>query len=173
MQNLLSPDSMFMRAMSRIGDLLILNFIFLLTSIPVITIGAAGTALYTVCFRFETEREAGVIRSYFRAFKDNWKQATAIWLILVLCGGTACFNAYLFYSMSGMFRYAALLFPILFALVVFAGCYAFPLLSQFDNSVMQTLKNALALSLGFLPRSILITAVDVTPDLKYAKRIRG
>lgn len=163
MQALFSPDSMFMRAMSRVGDLLLLNILFLLTSVPIITIGAAGTALYTVCFRFETERETGVFRSYFRAFRDNFRQATGIWLILVLCGATAFCNAYLFYAMGGPLRYAALIFPLLFALVLLAGSYALPLLSQFDNGVLATLKNALALGLGYLPRSILITAVNIFP----------
>lgn len=163
MQALFSPDSRFMRAMSRIGDLLILNFFFLLTCIPVITIGAASTALYTVCFRFDTERETGVIRSYFAAFRDNWKQATVLWLILLVCGGSACFNAYLFCCMSGILHYAFVPFLILFALVLLIGSYVFPLLSQFDNSTLSTLKNGLALSLGYLPRSVLITALNIFP----------
>lgn len=163
MKALFSPDSRFMRAMSRIGDLLLLNFFYLLTCVPVITIGAASTALYTVCFRFETEREAGVIRSYFQAFRDNWKQATVLWLILLLCGGSACFNAYTFFCMTGIIRYAFILFLILFALVLLSGSYIFPLLSRFDNHTLSTLKNALALSLGHLPRSILITALNIVP----------
>lgn len=163
MQALFSPDSRFMRAMSRIGDLLLLNFFFLLTCVPVITIGAASTALYTVCFRFETDREAGVIRSYFRAFRDNWKQSTLLWLFLLLCGGSACFNAYIFCCMSGVIHYAFIPFLILFALVLLIGSYTFPLLSQFDNNTLSTLKNALALSLGYLPRSVLITALNIFP----------
>lgn len=153
--------------MSRIGDLLLLNFFFLLTCVPIITIGAASTALYTVCFRFETDREAGVIRSYFHAFRDNWKQATVLWLILLLCGASACFNAYIFYCMSGIICYAFIPFLILFALVLLVGSYAFPLLSQFDNNTLSTLKNALALSLGHLPRSVLITALNIFPFLLF------
>lgn len=167
MQALFSPDSKFMRAMSRIGDLLLLNFFFLLTCVPIVTIGAASTALYTVCFRFETDREAGVIRSYFHAFWDNWKQATVLWLILLLCGSCACFNAYLFYCMPGIIRYAFIPFLILFALVLLIGSYAFPLISQFDNSILSTMKNALALSLGYLPRSILITALNIFPFVLF------
>ena len=140
MEKLFSPDSVFMRAMSRIGDLLILNFLFLLTSIPVVTIGAGATALYTVTFRFDTDNEAGIVGSYFRAFRANWKQATAIWLILLVCGGSAGLNAFLFYSMSGVFRYLAVLFVLLLALLLLTAGYTFPLLSQFDNRVMTTLK---------------------------------
>ena len=84
MQNLFSPDSVFMRAMSRIGDLMLLNLLFLLTCVPIVTVGAAVTAMYSVTFRFDTDSEASVIRSYFRAFRADWKQSTAIWLIILL-----------------------------------------------------------------------------------------
>lgn len=167
MEKLFSPDSVFMRAMSRIGDLLLLNFFFLLTCIPVITIGAAATALYTVSFRFDTEKEAGITRSYWEAFRANWKQATAVWLLLLLCGSSACFNVFLFYSMSGAFRYAAILFALLLALALLTAGYAFPLLSQFDNQIMITLKNAFALSLGYLPRSILIALLNLLPFIVF------
>lgn len=163
MHALFSPDSKFMEAMSRIGDLLLLNFFFLLSCVPIVTAGAACTALYTVCFRFGTDRERGVVRSYFRAFRDNWKQATALWLILLACGCAACLNAYLFFCLPGVIRYAFILFLILFALVLLMGSWVFPLLSQFQNGSLATLKNALILSLGCLPRTILITALNIFP----------
>lgn len=167
MQKLFSPDSLFMRAMSRIGDLMLLNFCFLLTSIPIVTIGAAATALYTVTFRFDTEKEAGAVSSYFKAFRANWKQATAVWLLLLLCGGSACANVFLFFSMSGVFRCAAIVFALLSALALLTAGYAFPLLSQFDNRVAVTLKNAFALSLGYLPRSVLIALLNLLPLIVF------
>lgn len=163
MQTLFSPDSKFVQAMSRIGDLLLLNVLFLFTCVPIFTIGAACTAMYTVCFRFGSDRERGVIRSYFRAFKENFKQSTVLWLIILLCGVTAGFNTCLFYAMSGALRYAFVLFAILFVLVLLIGAYVFPLLSQFDNDNRSTLKNALILSLGYLPRSVVIAALNVFP----------
>lgn len=163
MEALFSPDSKFMKIMSRIGDLLLLNVYFLATCVPVFTIGAASTALYSVCFRFDTNREEGVTKSYFRAFRENFRQSTILWLILLLCGTTACVNTYLFYRMPSVLHYAFLLFAILFVLVLLICGYTFPLLSQFDNNNRSTLKNALILSLGFLPRSILIAALNVFP----------
>ena len=69
MTKFFSLDSPFMRAMSRIADLMILNFLFILTSIPIFTIGAGLTALYTVCFRLGTDDEGSTAKDYFRAFK--------------------------------------------------------------------------------------------------------
>lgn len=167
MQNLFSPDSVFMRVMSRIGDLLLLNLLFLLTCIPLITVGAAVTAMYSVTFRFDTDSEASVIRSYLRAFRADWKQSTVIWLVVLLCGGSSCFNMLLFSRLPGIFSFASVLFALLLVLVLLTAGFVFPLLSQFDNPVMVTLKNAFALSLGFLPRAVLIAVVNLLPLIVF------
>ena len=64
-----------MTAMSRAADLMLLNLFFLFTSIPIVTIGPSAAALYTVVFRMGTRREQGTVRAYFRAFRDNFRQA--------------------------------------------------------------------------------------------------
>ena len=163
MHALFSPDSRFMRIMSRAADLILLNLCYLLTCVPLFTIGSASAALYTVCFRFGTDEEKGVIRSYFLAFRENFKRGTGVWLIVLLCGGAALVNAWVFYAMPGGLRFLSVLFAILLVLALLIFGYAFPLLSQFDDGVWPTLRNALILSLGYLPRSLLITAVNVFP----------
>lgn len=163
MHAIFSPDSRFMRTMSRAADLILLNLCYLLTCIPIFTIGAASAALYTVCFRFGTEEERGVIKSYFRAFRENLKRGTGLWLIVLLCGATALINAWVFYAMPGGVRWLSILFAILFVLALLLFGYAFPLLSQFDDGVWPTLRNALILGLGYLPRSLLIAAFNVFP----------
>lgn len=163
MNKLFSPDSRFMQAMTRACDLLILNFLFLLCSVPIITLGASVAAMYTVCFRFDTEREHGVIRDFFRAFRENFKQATALWLILLLCGGSALVNIFLFQALAGPLRYFYILFSILLVIALFTGSYAFPLLCRFNNNVPSTIKNAFFLSIGFFPRSILLAVINAFP----------
>lgn len=163
-----APDSPFMRTMSRLFDLMVLNFIFLISCIPVFTIGAALTAMYTVVFRIGTDKESGVIGSYFRAFKENFKQSTQVFLILLLCGACVFFDTALFYQFSGVLRFLAVPCAILSLVVVFVGSYAFPLLSQFNNGNRQTLKNALIFSLAYLPKSILMGAVNVFPFVVLA-----
>lgn len=158
-----SMDSKFMQAMSRIADLVTLNVLFLLSCVPLFTIGAASTAMYTVCFRFGTDREQGVCRSYFRAFRENFKQGTILWLILALFLVTGFLNTFLLYSLEGGARYLFLLTGILLVLAALMFGYTFPLLSQFSNDVRSTLKNALFLSLGYLPRSIPVVVLNVFP----------
>ena len=163
MKSLFSLDSKFMQGMSRVCDLMILNFFYLLTCVPIFTIGAASAALYTVCFRFGTDRENGVVKPYFRAFRDNFKEATGLWLVIALCGVTAGADVFLFYSMGGAFRWLSVLFGILFTLALLISAYAFPLVSLFRSPMKATLRNALILSLGYLPRTVAVVALNILP----------
>ena len=163
MQNLFNPDSKLMQFLSRVGDLMILNLLFLLTSLPIFTVGAGLAAMYTVCFRFDTDREQGVIRSYFRAFRENFRQGTVLWLILAVVIGSACINTAVFYVMTASVHWFWPVFGFLAVLAVLIFSYTVPLLSQFDNTVMGHLKHALALSIGYLPRSLLAGALNVLP----------
>ena len=163
MQTLFSPDSRFMQALSRMADLIMLNIVFLLCSLPVFTIGASLTAMYTVIFRYGTDRENGTFRCFFQAFRDNFRQATILWLILLACIGSAAFNTMLFYVMPGSLHYGWILFAILLVLAVMIFSYAFALLSQFDNTCGQTLRNALVMSIGYFPRSLVLAALNAFP----------
>lgn len=163
MQTLFSPDSKFMQVMSRICDLMVLNFLFLLSSLPVFTIGAAVTALYTCCFQIE--KEQGIVKQYFAAFRENFRQSTVLWLILLLCGGSSLFNALLFFSFSGVLRYAAIPFGILFVLSVLIGSCVFPLQSRFSNNIRSTFQNAFVLSIGYLPRFAAVSLLQLFPFL--------
>lgn len=163
MQTLFSPDSKFMQAMSRIADLVLLNLVFLLCSLPVFTIGASLTAMYTVCFRYGTARENGTFRPFFEAFRANFRQATVLWLILLVCIGSSAFNAMLFYVMPGGMHWLWIPCAVLLLLAVMILSYAFPLLSQFDSSCRRTLSNALVMSIGYLPRSLALVVLNAFP----------
>ena len=161
---LFSPDSKFMRFMSVLGDLMLLNFIFLLCSIPVVTIGASLTALYTVVFRIVREKDSrGVLAQFFESFRQNFRRATGMWLLLLPAGALLVLDLMLFSVVTGVMRWLSILFLLLMVLVLFTAGYAFPLLSQFENGVKTTLKNALFLSLGYLPRTLAVTALNVLP----------
>ena len=163
MTKFFSLDSPFMRAMSRIADLMILNLLFLLTSIPIFTIGAGLTALNTVVFRLGTDEEGSTAKDYFRAFKENFGQSTGLFLILLLIMSTAFFNAALFYTMGGLFHLIWIIAAALLTLAVFIFSYAFPLMSQFNSNNRQIFKNSLLLSIAYLPRSIIMALLYALP----------
>lgn len=162
-----SPDSKFMQVVSRFSDLVVLNILFLLTCLPLFTIGAAFSAMYTVTFRMIRSREEPVTRSYFRAFRENFKQSTVLWLILLFVGLPAVFYIDRFYTMSGILHYLFVPFLTVFLGAVFVFSYAFPWVSQFRNSNRETLVNALLLSLGNLPRTLAVSVINLLPPALF------
>ena len=158
-----SPDSKFMEIFGRITDLVLLNLLFLITCLPVFTIGAAITALYTMCFRLMREEYSGIVKSYFRSFKDNFKQATLIWLLLLVLVVPALYYFILLFRLDGILRYSAFVFVLIAVVGLMTASYVFPWISQFENTTVQSLKNALILSISRLPRTAAILAINLMP----------
>jgi len=166
MQFLFSPDSKLMHVLTRFCDILLLNVLYVLTCLPVFTIGAANTALYCVVFSLDTEREGRIFPTYFRAFRENFRQSSLLWLLLALFAAATYVNMVRFSGLGGTFGYLLFLLAMLISvLLLFTASYLFPLLSRFRSSSPAALKNALLLSIAHLPRTLVIAAVNVFPWL--------
>lgn len=164
MRTFFDSDSWFMQLISRFSSLAVLNLLFLCTCIPVFTIGAAVTALYDVVFRMDTDREGKLFSTYFRAFVANFRQATPIWLLFLLLIAASCVNMVVFSNWGNSIGHVLFVIAvvILINLLLVLG-YTFPLLSQFDNTKTNTLKNALLLSVANLPRTLIIAVINCFP----------
>lgn len=167
MNQFFSPDSNFSKVMNRVADLIILNLLYLISCLPIFTIGAASTALYTICFRFDTEREGSVWKTYWHAFTSNFKQSTSMWIFLALFELMAVSNTLIFFRQDGIFCIFGLLFGLFSLIIPLAGAMLFPLLSQFENSWQASLKNALLLSLAKLPKAVLLAGLQLLPFMLY------
>ena len=163
MGKIFDPESGIMQTLGRLGDLMLLSMLFFVTSLPIITIGASATAVYTVCFRFGTERETGVISGFFKAFRDNFKQATILWILLLAVLIASGFSVLFFSAQQGSARMMAFPGLILILFLVFVTGYLFPLLSQFSNTNHMMLRNAMLLSIAYLPRSLVIAVAYLFP----------
>ena len=163
MFSFLSPDSKFMQVLNRFSDLVILNVLILLTSLPVFTLGASLAAAYTLTFRMVRSQEEPIVKSYFRAFRANFKQGTGLWLILLLAAVPALVYFDRFFALETPVRYLFVPFLSVFLAAAFTASFAFPLTSQFENSLTGTLKNALLLALGNLPRAAIAAFVNLLP----------
>jgi uncharacterized membrane protein YesL len=159
-----NPDSWFMQLISRFSSLVVLNLLFLFTCIPIFTIGTALTALYDVVFRMDTDREGRYLPAYFRSFAANFKQSTPIWMVFLLFIAASCANAVIFSNKGGMMGQipSVVSVVILINLLLVLG-YVFPLLSQFDNTRRNTVKNALLLSVANLPRTLVVAVINCFP----------
>ena len=164
MHSIFSPDSKIMLALTGLADLMILNLLFVATCIPVFTIGAASSALYTVCFRMIRQEEGHIISGYLRSFRENFRQGTGIWLILLLLAAVGALNLGWLDNIGGLMQTVMRLVTVMvLAILAFIHAYVFPLQSQFRNTVKVTLSNAFLLSIGHLPRTMLITVLNLFP----------
>ena len=154
-------DNPFMKVMALAADLIVLNLCTAVCCIPVVTAGAAFTALNEFSWKRIRGEESYLVRSFFRSLKGNLKRAVPLgllFLILFFMLGTEFWGVYHYLGAVPVF------FGILIAetLVVFAiAVYSFALLSRYDNSVLGTLKNAVLLAAGYFPRTLLMLAVFV------------
>lgn len=147
-----------MQGLQAISDLFALNLCFLLCCIPVFTAGASAAALYGVLLRDE---ESGVVRSFFRKFRENFRQATAAWLILMALGVVLHLDFVLLsrmdYPLVELVLYAAAF------LLVGVSCYVFPQIAYYKNSLLRIFKNSLLMSVSMLGRTLLMILVAGLP----------
>lgn len=155
-------DNVVMRALGKIGDMICLNVMWLICCIPIITIGASTTALYTVMLRMVKNEEGYIFRGFLKAFKSNFKQSTLIWLILLLLGivWTVDFRVAGFMpGMAGIILRA--IFLALGFILLSVMIYIFPLTARYENGIKATFKNALILTVAKLPYTFLMAAIVV------------
>lgn len=138
-----------------------LNLVFLITCLPVITIGTALSSLYSVTLR-EARGEYGyLVRTYFKEFKRNLKSGTIAFAVLFILAALLLFNI-VFWSSLGTLP-ATVITALLAAACVawfLTLTYTFPLIARFENSTGRTLKNAFALALSNIKTTLGLILID-------------
>lgn len=163
MKEHLSPDNPFFRAMGRLGDLILLNLLFLLTSLPLFTIGASVTALYSMTRDLSKNQESYLIRGYLRYFQSSFRKSTILWLCYVLAA-VPLFYASVWLANFGNTR-PFLFLPYIFLLMIYAFSllYIFPLHATFENTIPLLIRNSLLTAIGSLPCTILLMLLFYLP----------
>ena len=144
-----SVDNVIFKTISRVADMFILSLLWLVTSIPIFTIGASTTALLDVSIKILRKRDTGTIKNFLVSFRDNFVQSTIIWLIfLPITAGIYCL-AYLAATriedkslsliLAGMG--IGVLIPIAFTLI-----FVFAVQAVFNNTVKATIRTAFNMS---------------------------
>ncbi len=154
------PKSKGTRFLTTICNLIILNFIFMISCIPVFTIGAAVTSLYRITIAILAGDNPSVIKDYFRCYRENFLKATGLMFLYTALAAFFVFEIYMIREMLDQsFQWTAF-FPFFFIIVILASSfYAFPLLAWFHESFKLILKNSLLLALTNLPVTIMYIAI--------------
>lgn len=157
-------DSPLMNFLGKVSDLMILNALIILCSLPIFTIGASITAAYSVAYKMVKHEESYMIKGFFKAFKANFKQSTAIWMIFLVIFAILFFD-FRIILYSGM-DIAKWIIVAIFAVTVFVAAgfsFVFPLQARFVNSVKHTIKNAFLMAITHLPSTILFVVSTAVP----------
>lgn len=158
-------DSKLYEIISTIADLVILNLLFVICSLPIFTIGASTTALFGVTKKMADNSEGYIAKKYFKLFKENFKQSTIMWLILLIPASISTIDLYIVNQMKDGLLVVALKGLILgiTLAVLFVFLYSMALQSTFENTIKNTLKNAVLMGIGYFPWTLLILCITLLP----------
>ena len=165
--NLFSYDSRFTQVLMKLVYSSYLNILWFICSIPIFTIGASTTALYYTCLKIVRNEEGNVTKTFFKSFKENFRQATVIWLILFAIGSFLAFDFYVLYNLRlntamPMAAFWTILLAILIGAIIIyliVLFMIFPLQASVINTTPNMFKNAFLIGTHYLFAQILVFAV--------------
>ena len=164
MSDIFNYDNKLMQGLDKFFNVCYLSIVWLLACIPIITIGAANTALYYTANKVLKHNRGYVWKDFWGAFRANFKQSTIVWLVTLGLTLLMCFDTYV------MWKFAAagygigkiyIFFTIVLAFVIMWAVYVFPYIGRFANTTKAIMKNALLLAFAHLPKTLLIFAMFV------------
>ncbi|EOL41173.1 hypothetical protein RV11_GL001800 [Enterococcus phoeniculicola] len=161
MSKIFSTEGKIYSGMERIYQILLLNSIFIISCLPVVTIGAALASAYGTAYKMIDHSEGVLYKEYLRQLKLNMLPATKLWvLILAVIGAGFWTFPYVQSFMVGN-KIAYYLTMVFITFLVLMSLYLFPLIARFDNSLSGTVVNAMILSLKHLPQSIIVFFITI------------
>ena len=162
-----SYESKFSQLLLKLCYACYLNLLWLICSLPVVTLGAATAALYYASLKVVRDEETNVAKMFFRSFRENFRQATVLWLILLGIGLVLGGDGYILYHLrQSSAGTMAVIWTLILALVIAASVfyvivllYTFPLVASVKNTNAAMLKNAFFIGTHYLFATILVFAV--------------
>ena len=162
-----SYESRFSQILLKLCYACYLNLLWFVCSIPIVTIGASTTALYSASLKIVRGEESYAGRMFFRSFKENFRQATQLWLILLGVGLFLGADGYILYHLrQSSTGTLAVIWTVILAVVIAAAVlyvivleYVFPLLASVSNTNRAMLKNSFLIGTHYLFATILVFAV--------------
>lgn len=158
-------DNPVWRFIGKFWDVIMLSVLWMVCSIPVFTIGASTTAMYYVTLKLVRDEDGYTFRSFFKSFKENFKQSTIIWMIFLVAGIVLGIDLFFFVKVfTGAENVRTIMLAIFMAmafLYISMFTYVFPLQARFVNSVKRTIFNAFFMSVRHLFQTIGMLVIDV------------
>ena len=161
MGGIFRPDSPLMRFMMLVTNLLILNVLWIICCIPIVTAGASTVAMHTVLIGYINGKDDAVLKPFFRAFRENFRAVTPLWLVNFLIAAVMAAEA--FYLSAGSALWLKVVFGILLFIYAAATSYLYPLFARYHTSARQALLNSFMLSVRHLASTVCVVTLNALP----------
>ncbi len=156
MANFFRTDGGIYLFMTRVYQLLVLNFLFLLSCLPIFTIGASMSAAFGTSYKLMKHEEEKLSDTYFKQFKRNFKQSTISWLGIMGLGVLFYFSYPFLKGFFEIFPFVFFLFALFLGVFFLSVIYLFPMIAKFQSPLPSLFLNSLTLALKHLPFSLLL-----------------
>lgn len=161
-------DSPLMNFLGKMADLMWLNILTMICCIPFFTAGASLTAMHYMALKIVRDEECYITKGFFKSFRENFKQATLIWLLLVLVIAVLAGDYYIILKqeidLHNVFKIVIMAVTVF---VVFTALYVFPVLAKFENTIRRTLMNAFVMSILQFPKTLLMVVMYAVPVVLF------
>ncbi len=162
MDPIFDPNGKILELLWKPIHIMFLNLLWVLFSLPVVTIGASTTALYSVMIKIKNGTEGKIFRDFWDAFRGNFRQSTVIWLIIAFAAVVFTTDIVYFVNMGGFVgTFLAMIFFGLDVTLLLMSIYIFPLQAVFDNKILTTVKSALFLFVRHFGWTIVLLATHI------------
>ena len=155
--SLFSPESRLYKGLIFFANVILLNFLWILFSLPLITLGASTVAAYSVVFKMLENKEGYIFKDFWKGFKENWKQGTLLWLITLVAIYGFYLDVQILKNDPGIPVIVASI--VAFVLVAFSLIYAYPLSARYENKFFLHIKNSFLLSMSYLGRTLFLVLI--------------
>ncbi len=163
MNSFFSYEGPFFNVLNRLSDLVILNVLWFICCLPIVTIGASTTALYYVTIKIVNDEDAYIAKNFFKSFRQNFLQSTIIWIIMALFGSMIVWDFFLLPNAispdSSLYTGAFSILCFVSFLTLLVLVWVFPLQARLENKIRHTFKNAFLLGFRHLPTTLLLIAI--------------
>ncbi|HEO8422123.1 Predicted integral membrane protein [Mycobacteroides abscessus subsp. abscessus] len=167
-------DSPISRNLAKIVDVLLLNIIFILFSLPIVTIGASLTALYSVNFKIARGEHPSIWISFIQSFKKNLKQSSLIWFLLIGIGVILLGDIYYLVYTNGIWKVIFMSLTLIFSfLYLTLFIIIFPYISRFEDSIKTAVVNSLLIGGFHFPYLLLVLMINIVPIVFFLSSFTG
>ena len=149
-----SPEGPLYRFISRFWDVVKLSILWLVFSLPIVTIGPSTIAVFSVTMKMIDDSEGYVAHQFVKAFKANLRNGIPLGLMFIVCVEVVNFDFQMFQKGEGN-PMMPLIFGMIALFVFMMGfVYAFPLSARYENTMFRTIKNSADIATRYFVRTL-------------------